>query len=117
MEWTYRDWVGKLPGRQVLVIDDYGAGDGLDIGLRHVLDRGVRLNLVAPTYFPLPLSLRKRRQGGQILYSFTCRAFQLLPKQVLVSDKGRDSAAKDNAMAAGLNLDWWICRCFIQTSR
>lgn len=53
----YQVWLRKLPGKQVVVTDKPGDAS-LSIGLRHVLDRGSRLNLVSPIMFPLPYVLR-----------------------------------------------------------
>lgn len=57
--------MANLPGKQMVVKTDHGSSEGLDIGLRHVLDRGVRLNLVAPGVFPIPESLVDAQTGEQ----------------------------------------------------
>lgn len=57
--------MANLPGKQLVVKTDHGLKEGLDIGLRHMLDRGVRLNLVAPGVFPLPESMLDSQTGEQ----------------------------------------------------
>lgn len=96
----YKKWMLSLDGKHVVMDEGKGEDNGLEAGLIKVLDRSLRLRVIAQNYFPLPFNPIKREeqnlepQGPKESGSLISRASLLT--QVVLSDNKSEVQVLDS---------------------